>query len=380
MGTFDSLQFDTELALPPVPPRESYLRSLAALVPVAQLFAADWNLDVVQNTEDVEKLRVGYYPNKSAFEPFVTQGLFSRLPDARGLVFPYERDGAVTMLVISEMASDSALSRATRAHVFEQGRYFFGKQGFFGSHRLRGKGKREIVLTDDELLVCRTPNAVAVQELCDYSLDLLDRRAKHIVLLSGNPKWLVRMMKLSKLGFDVSVDSMHIIEYVVKQVSDLARADLSAAKFKRKAGKYLRCLPELQQNAVMAAVEKLTGCRSFRDTVRASKVAYAPEHAYYDRVKTLLFSKITSVALTENGLVLRLAMGETRRLPVQPSAVAAVICPLFGDEADLVQWSYNYFNGVPESVAASGPSRWAHNLAVAEIILSVLTRHVDLGE
>jgi hypothetical protein len=380
MHNFDFLEFDPNLVLPTAPPKSSYIRSLDTFVALTQRFADEWKLDVVQDTEAAEQLKVGYYPDKASFEPYVTHGFYERLPAAHGLTFPYTRDGTVTMLVISEMLNETELAQDTRTYLYGQGYNFYSRQGIFGVHRLRGKGRREVVLTDNELEVCRTPNAVAVQELCDYSLNLLDRRAKHIVLLSDNRNWLTKMMKLSKLGFDISVDSQHVLEYVAKQISDLALSGISEAKLARKAAKLLRCLTEVEQTAVVSAVAKFTGVRVPTALVRVDRPDYISETAYYEQVKSVLFTEITHATLTRDVVLLGLKSGAEQRLPIQPSAVAAVICPLFDVKEDLVQWSYNYFNGIPKSVSEAGPSRWAHNLAIAELILSILTRHADILE
>lgn len=367
--------FGIPLAPKPVTPKNNLIRSLDTLVALTQRFADDYNLDVIENVTDAEKLRLGYYPDKAAFEPFVTHSFHNRLPVTRGLVFPYTRENIVTMLVVNEMESVDALSPENRTYVYAEGRHFFNKEGLFGGHRLRGNGKREIVLTNDELLVCRTPNAIAVQELCEYSLQLLYKRTKHIVLCSTDRTWVTRMLKLSKLGFDISVDSEHVLEYVARQLIDLTKANLPTGRLVREAARYLRALTDVEQTAVIATVAKFTGV-TIPTTVHAFEQNSHPnENAYLESVRALLFTAITTVQMDHNALHLTLKSGEVRKLLIQPSAVAAVICPLFDVREDLVQWSYNQLNGVPRSVAESNGSRWQQNLAIAEIVLSILTRY-----
>lgn len=372
-------EFDPALLAPPVvAPRNNYIRSLDTLVALTQRFADELNLDIVQES-DSEKLRLGYYPDKASFEPFVTHGFYNRLPNTHGLVFPYVREKIVTMLVVNEMESETALSSAGRTYIYGDGQHHFNKQGIFGGHRLKGKSRREIVLTDNELLVCRTPNAIAVQELCDFSLELLHARAKHIVLTSNNRSWIIHMMKLSKLGFDISVDSEHVLEYVAREIINLTKASLTPAKLARQAARYLRGLTVLEQGAVVKTVERFTGVTiqtAVYDTVRPE---YISETAYFADLTTTLFTKIEAVAIGKDTLILTLKAGGHQKLLIQPSAVVAFICTLFDVKEDLVQWSYNHFNGIPRSVKDAGTSRWAHNLAIAELVLTVLTRHATLS-
>jgi hypothetical protein len=284
------------------------------------------------------------------------------------------------MVAINEMESEEALAPEGRAYLYGDGQHFFNKQGIFGLHRLKGHGRREIVLTDNELLVCRTTNAIAIQELCDFSLHLLHSRTKHIVLVSNNRSWLVNMLKLSKLGFDISVDSEHVLEYAARELITLTKAGLPPHKLARRAARYLRCLTTIEQNAVIATVAKFTGVTIQTVLKDEDHPEYINETAYLEDMRITLFTKIEQVKMGKDALLLTFKDGSQQWLFIQPSAVAAVICPLFDVKEDLVQWSYNNFNGIPRSVKDAGTSRWAHNLAIAETVLSILTRYAATTE
>jgi hypothetical protein len=356
--------------LPKLPPKDEPKTSrLESFVRIGQEQLERFDLP---EFTDADKLKLGFYPGKDHFQHVVSKTLFETLPgEVGGWIFPYMNGKTVTMVVINDTDASGELAKK-RYHVFGKGKHYFNQEGIFGLSRLRGK-KPRVIVTDDEMLVCRDERAVAIQKVSADTIAALRRCTNNISLVSKNQKWIKHMLLLASHDFVVSLDGENVLEHVTKATLKVLSRKIDPAVMSREIKHLLAPLSALQQTAVVQAV-KAHAHVDLSAVLREGINAYTSEAAFYKALDDGLATRVRAVRLVDEGLAVTFD-NFTKTIPQTTAALTALVCWAFDTGPDLVAWAQTVTKEIPKPFADQhGGTRLALNAALAEVVITALYR------
>lgn len=326
-----------------------------------------------------DALKLGWYPSHAYFREHATDVFWKSMPDLTGAVFCYHYDFEhrnVSHLVIASYRDDGTLDPRRRAVLPAKGQRASRVSGVFGISRLREQAAA-IVVTDDELAVCRYPGVVAVSAYSPKIGTMLRKAAPVVNLRSKNPKWLEGMFQLSKNGIQLTIDDQPLTEHIRDRIVEMYHDKLGLAVVTSHVTELLKNLLPLQRLHVLQMVKAATNV-DFEHVLPDDFHIYRREADFYKAVRAILDGVIGDVEVSPQGLTLHLAGEEdTVTCLHHPLDVQAAICHLFGVEQDLVEWIYRDVKEIPRFYMYAGEqmrTRAEVSAKLCEVVTTILMR------
>ena len=321
-------------------------------------------------------LRLGWYPAKAFFRAEADEIFYRALPDMSGIVIPYFADfDRLSHLVVASYADNARLNPKRRSLISASGQRRRSAAGAFGIHRLKQTHKI-LVVTDDELLVARMPNVVAISGISPRLTQILKRSASVINLRSDNPKWLASMYPLAKQGFQVLVNDKPIVEHITDEVVKMAHEDLGLSLMTDRFSALIKNLVPLERAKALELVKQATNLDLSRALPDDFSI-YRREADFYQAVDAKLDEVIDGVEFSSGRFVVYGKDGMTHVEEATAHGVQSMMAHLYGDMLDLLDWAYRDLKEVPSFYVYRGDqmeTRADVSRKLADVVVTVLVR------
>lgn len=326
-------------------------------------------------------LRLGWYPSAAFFRPEAEEIFHKALPDTTGVVFPYHHDwGTLSHLAVIPYEEDGSLNHKRRVAVPAKGSRTTRLSGIFGIHRLKVR-QPSIVVTDDELLVCRFSNAIAVSYPHPRVAHIIKRSTSVVNLKSNNPRWIHQMLALAKHGLQVSVNDRPLVDHVADLLVQMLHERVGLSIVTDRVQGILGNLVPLERVAVIQLVKQATSV-NLEEILPSEFKIYAREAEFYESVQRELGKLVLDTWLDSTGVWIELDLADGRRftVPFNKLSVGAAVCEAAGIELDLVDWARRDLKELPHFYLYRGKDQMETRAGIcdriAEVVMTILVRQM----
>lgn len=326
-----------------------------------------------------DTLKLGWFPNKGYFRSECEEKLWRALPESTGLVCAYMADfDVLSHVVVVGVRDDGHRTIKKRAMLAARSRRSWG--GVLGIQRLR-KPRPVLVVTDDETMVARHDDVVAVSGLNARTIALIKKAAPVVNLRSDDEGWLEAMFPLATDGVQILVGDRPLVDWVVARVIKMHHDNLGLSLLTSRLASLLGHLVPMERLAVIQMLKEATNV-NFEHALPDDFSFYRREADFYDAVIAKLDEKIASIDLSVTGMTLSTHAGEVYAVPMHPLAVQAAVCSIMGARLDFVDWAYRDLKEIPNVYLFRDKqtldTRAAVSARIGEVVISVLTRKARL--
>jgi hypothetical protein len=325
-----------------------------------------------------DALKLGWYPSMAYFREDAQEVFWKALPDTTGVVFPYYFDfdnKNMSHLVVAGYRDDGSLDPRRRTVLPAKGQRPSRVSGIFGIGRLK-EDLPAIVVTDDELLVCRYPGVVAVSAYSPKIGQVLRKAAPVVNLRSSNPRWLEGMFSLSKHGIQLTVADKPLVEHIRDTIVAMYHDKLGLAVVTGRVTELLAHLVPLERLAVIQMVKAATNV-DFEHVLPDDFHIYRREADFYKAVRHVIDQTITQVEVSPTGMLLQVQGGMKHGCLLHPLDIQAALCTIFKVENDLVEWIYRDVKEIPRFYLYRGndmQTRAEVSARLVEVVTTILMR------
>lgn len=323
-------------------------------------------------------LRLGWYPSSVFFQNESQEPFFQAMPDITGAVFPYHYDfGTLSHLIINAYREDGTLHPRRRSLLCNgERKYRRRPAGIFGIHRLKTK-RESITITDDEILVCKHPNVIALSQPSPKLAHLIMRSAGSVNLRSEDPKWLEVMYGLSRHGLQVQVNDRPLVEHIVDVVVRMYHDKVGLSLVTHRFTSLISHLVPMERRAVIELLKRATNL-NFEHVLPDDFHIYRREADFYQSAQEKLMAVVAEVCLTPYGMTLTTKTGDLYAVPYNKTAVAAAICQITDTKLDLVDWAYHELKEIPSFYLHRDREQLEPRAVVsdriADVVMTILSR------
>lgn len=328
-----------------------------------------------------DALEVGWYPSRSFGESNCGPTLVRALPDFAGAIFPYLGEhGELAHVRLIGFKDEGGLS--PRKRVTLAGTRSKRQGGVFGRDRLKVR-HASLVITDDEALVMKHGNVVAISDMQPWMIKSIKRSTSVVNIKGSDPAWVEQMIALARFGVNIEINGVPVVDYVARSIIRMHEDNLGVSVVSGRFTAMITPLVSIQRMAVIQRIKSDTGL-DFSPYLPDDFSIYRKEGEFYKAMEKKLSEKIMSTEVVGDILVLRLADDVEQRLVLDRAVVGAAIAQIFDVPFDLVDWAYLHLLDLPRfyvqrSKDAELETRALVSARIADAALAILLRKARIS-